>query len=345
MKARQIQFDGVGQLRYVERELPPLKDTQVLVKVEACGLCTWERYIYAGTESMPFPFVGGHELAATVVETGAKVPDSIRPGMPAAVAKWVRCNMCEPCRRGFDNHCLCNDGPGDAEKPYSGPGGFSDYLICESYEIFPFAPDAPLHYAALGEPVACVTRGVNRMDLVAGDTVAVIGAGFMGLLFLKLLKLRGCKVIVVQRSEKRRALAAQMGADQVVDPAAENWVEVVMAATGGLGAAGVVYTAGGSEMINQCLAAARVGATVLQYAPTHEERPAIDLDLVHFKELVLTGAIRHDKESFRQAVRLLGSGQVDFSDLNLAFGDFSNLEAEMRRADTDRDIHRILLRW
>ena len=112
-----------------------------------------------------------------------------------------------------------------------------------------------------------------------------------------------------------------------------------------MGAVAVVYTAGGSQTVNQCLAAARIGATVLLYAPTHEERPAIDLDLIHFKELVLTGAIRHDKESFRQAVRLLGSGQVDFSDLILSFGDMAQLEQEMARANTDRDIHRILLRW
>ena len=343
MKMRQIQFDGVGQLRQVEREIPPLKDSQVLVKVEACGLCTWERYIFEGTESMPFPFVGGHEIAATVVETGKSVPGSIVPGMPVSVAKWVRCNQCEPCRRGYDNHCLGNDGPGDKE--YSGPGGFADYLVCESYEVFPFAADAPIHYAALAEPVACVTRGVNRLNVVGGDTVVVIGAGFMGLLFLKLLKLRGCKVIVVQRSAKRRELAARMGADLTLDPAAEDWTGRVMAETGGMGAAAVVYTAGGSKTVNQCLAAARIGATVLLYAPTHEERPAIDLDLIHFKELVLTGAIRHDKESFRQAVRLLGSGQVDFIDLILSFGDMAQLEQEMARANTDRDIHRILLRW
>ena len=152
MKMRQIQFDGVGELRQVEREIPPLKDTQVLVKVEACGLCTWERYIYAGTESMPFPFVGGHEIAARVVETGAAVSSEIRVGMPVSVAKWVRCNQCELCRRGYDNHCLGNDKPSD--KGYSGPGGFSDYLVCESYEIFPFPEDAPIHYAALAEPVA-----------------------------------------------------------------------------------------------------------------------------------------------------------------------------------------------
>lgn len=343
MRMRQIQFDSVGKLRQVERELPSLKDSQVLVKVEACGLCTWERYIYEGTESMPFPFVGGHEIAATVVEVGKCVPGNIVRGMPVAVAKWVRCNQCEPCRRGYDNHCACNDGPSDKE--YSGPGGFADYLVCESYEVFPFAADAPIHYAALAEPVACVTRGVNRLNVVGGDTVVVIGAGFMGLLFLKLLKLRGCKVIVVQRSAKRRELAAQMGADLTLDPAAEDWQQRVMAETGNMGAAAVVYTAGGAKTVNECLAAARIGATVLLYAPTHEERPAVDLDLIHFKELVLTGAIRHDKESFRQAVRLLGSGLVEFGDLILSFGDMANLEREMAQANTDRDIHRILLRW
>lgn len=341
MKMRQIQFDGVGQLRQVEREVPPLKDSQVLVKVEACGLCTWERYIFRGTESMPFPFVGGHEIAATVVETGKAVPRNIVPGMPVSVAKWVRCNQCEPCRRGYDNHCLANDAPMDRD--WSGPGGFADHLVCESYEVFPFSPDAPLHFAALAEPVACVTRGVDRLRITAGDTVVVVGAGFMGLLFLKLLKLRGCKVIVVQRSEARRARAAAMGADMVLPP--EKWPERVLAETGGMGAAAAIYTAGGHEAVDQCLAAARVGGDVLLYAPTHEDHPKIDLDQIHFKELVLTGAIRHDKESFRQAVRLLGSGQVDFSDLSLSFGSMERLGEEMERADRDRDIHRILLRW
>lgn len=96
MKARQIQFNGVGRLEYVTRELPPLKDDEVLVKIEACGLCTWERYIYAGTESMPFPFVGGHEVAATVLEKGAEVSPDIKVGMPVAVVKWKRCGECEP---------------------------------------------------------------------------------------------------------------------------------------------------------------------------------------------------------------------------------------------------------
>lgn len=343
MQTKQIQFDGPGQMKTLTRNLPPVGPKQVLVKIEACGLCTWERYIYAGTESMPFPFVGGHEIAATVVEAGPLVGGHIRPGTPVSVAKWVRCNECEPCRRGYDNHCEGNDAP--SGRDYSGPGGFAEYLLCESYEVFPFEGDAPIHYAALAEPLACVVRACNRLNVVEGDTVAVVGAGMMGLLFLKLLRHRGMRVVVVQRSQKRREMSAKVGADAVVDPAAESWVEQVKALTGGKGAAVVVYTAGGGQVLNQCLEAARIGATVMMYAPTHEDAPNIVGDLIHFKELVVTGALRHDKESFRQAVRLLGSGQVDFSDLNLAFGSFADMAAEMQRADTDRDIHRILLRW
>ncbi len=343
MKVRQIQFNGVGSMEYVERELAPLAPDEVLVKVEACGLCTWERHIFSGEESMPFPFVGGHEIAATVLEKGKQVSSDIEIGMPAAIAKWKRCNACEPCRRGFDNHCGENFAPSDL--PYSGPGGFADYLVCKYYEVFPFSKDMPVHYAALGEPVACVTRGISRMNVVVGDTVVVIGAGFMGLLFLKLLKLRGCKVIVVQRSEKRRENAKAAGADIVIDPSTGDWSEHVLELTGKLGAAAVVYTAGGSKVINDCMRAARVGATLLLYAPTLEESANIDIDQIHFKELVVTGALRHDKESFRQAVRLLGSGLLNYGGINLSFGSFERFEEEMRRADADRDIHRILLKW
>ncbi len=343
MKVRQIQFNGVGRMEYVERELAPLAADEVLVKVEACGLCTWERHIFSGEESMPFPFVGGHEIAATVLEKGRHVADNIRIGMPAAIAKWQRCNACESCRRGYDNHCEQNFAPSDL--PYSGPGGFADYLVCKYYEVFPFSPDMPVHYAAIGEPVACVTRGISRLNVVAGDTVAVVGAGFMGLLFLKLLKLQGCKVIVVQRSEKRRENAKLAGADVVIDPAEGDWSERIVELTGGTGAAAVVYTAGGSKVLNGCMRAARTGATVLLYAPTLEESAQLDIDMVHFKELVLTGALRHDKESFRQAVRLLGSGLLEYSGINLDFGRFERFEDEMRRADEDREIHRILLRW
>ena len=350
MKTKQIQFDGVGQMRLVERELPPIKDKQLLVKVETCGLCTWERHIFAGTESMPFPFVGGHEIAGTIVEAGPAAPSHLKPGTPVAVAKWKRCNECEPCRRGYDNHCEANSGPSEAE--YSGPAGFAEYLICESYEAYPYPADRPIEYAALGEPTACVTRGINRMrELVPGDTVAVVGAGIMGLLFLKLLKLRGMNVIVVQRSKGRRDLAAAMGADHVVDPGAPlsdgqvSWVRQILDLTDGRGAAGVVYTAGGSHVANECLEAARIGGYVLFYAPVLEGMPALDPDLIHFKELMVTGALQHDKESFRQAIRLLGSGQLDVSGLKLVPGSFYDFENEMNRADSDRSIHRILLRW
>ncbi|MGI6331349.1 MAG: zinc-dependent alcohol dehydrogenase [Zhaonellaceae bacterium] len=343
MKTRQIIFNGVNDWEIRTVDLPPLKENEVLVKVEACGLCTWERDILSGREPADFPFTGGHEIAATVVEKGSNVDPDLKIGAKVAVAKWARCNNCYECRRGFDNHCREAQRPAPAGQAW-GPGGFSEYLIAKSYEVFPLPGNNPVHFAALTEPMACVTRSIRRVDLVAGDTAVVIGAGFMGLLFLKLLKLRGIKVVVVQRSAKRRELAKQMGADLVVDPTSQNWVEVIKDFTEGRGAQSIFYTAGGPEMLNQCLKGAAIGGYVLIYAPLFETA-CLDVDEIHFKELVVLGSVRHDKESVREATSIIGDGLINLEDLNLEFCSFTDFDKALEKAINNRDIHRVLLTW
>jgi len=343
VQTRQIIFNGVNKWEMRTIELPLLKENEVLVKVEACGLCTWERDILSGRETANFPFTGGHEIAATVLEKGKSISPDLKIGAKVAVVKWARCNNCYECRRGFDNHCreaLAAPPPGQAW----GPGGFSEYLIAKSYEVFPLPGNNPVHYAALTEPVACVTRSIRRVDLVAGDTAVVIGAGFMGLLFLKLLKLRGIKVAVVQRSSKRRELARQMGADLVVDPVSQNWIEVIKDFTEGRGAQCIFYTAGGPEVLNQCLKAAAIGGYVSIYAPLFATA-CLYVDEIHFKELVVLGSIRHDKESVREATGIIGDGLIKLDDLNLEFCSFTDFAQALEKADNNRDIHRVLLSW
>ena len=344
MKTRQIQFDAVGQMSLVERELPALQRDDVLVRVERCGLCTWERYVFAGTDPMPFPFVGGHELSGVIVDLGPSAPEHLQVGMHVALGKWKRCGACEPCRQGYDNFCEMNDQMGESE--YSGPAGFADYTLCRPYEVFPVHnTEVSFDQITLGEPLACVVRGVSKMRLTPGDTVAVIGAGMMGLLFLKVLKHEGYRVVVVQRSEKRRQMAHEMGADAVVNPAEGDWVDLLKDATEGQSVAGVVYTAGGGDVLNESLKAAAVGATVLMYAPLYDEQIPLDVDLIHFKELVLTGTLRHDSRSFRQAVRFIDQQVLGLETLILKEGYFENLAEAMTRADEDKDIHRVILRW
>lgn len=344
MLTKQLIFTELGKYEIVSVELPPLKESQLLIKVEACGLCTWERQIFSGLEKASFPFAGGHEIAGTIVEKGSRVSPDLKVGMGAAVAKFTRCNSCYECRRGFDNHCSEAMSP-IPEGELWGPGGFSEYLIAESYEVFPLKEGVKTYLAALGEPLACVTRSIKRTNISAGDIAVVIGAGFMGLLFLKLLKLRGVRVIVVQTSKFRRDQAAKMGADMVVNPYEENWVESVIRNTSGHGASAVYYTAGGAKVLNECLKAAEIGGEVMIYAPIHSYLPVLESDEIHYRELTVTGSIRHDKESFMEAVQLISNNMVDLEDLILEFGDFNNFGDELKKANENREIHRILLKW
>lgn len=344
MLSKQLIFTELGKYETRTVELPALKDNEMLIKVEACGLCTWERQILSGVEKAPFPFAGGHEISGRIIERGSKVSPDLKVGMGVAVAKFNRCNSCYECRKGFDNHCQEAFAP-IPEGAIWGPGGFSEYLIAEGYEVFPLKEGIKTHYAALGEPLACVTRSIKRTKIKAGETAVVIGAGLMGLLFLKLLKLHGVKVIMVQTSKFRRELASKMGADIVINPSEENWVESVIKYTNGRGASAIYYTAGGAKVLNECLKAAEIGGEVMIYAPIHSELPVLESDEIHYRELTVSGSVRHDKESFMEAVDLISNNMIKLDDLILEFGDFNNFEDEIKKADENREIHRILLKW
>jgi len=331
---------GKSELRDVQTK--PLSEDEVLIKVEACGLCTWERYIYSGEEPAGFPFHGGHETAGTVVEMGDAV-QGLTPGLPVAVVSWKRCNACVPCRRGFDNHCetMMGELP---EGTLWGPAGFAQYLVVKRYEVFPLGDKVPVHFGILAEPLSCVVRSIKRSHIKPEEKAVVIGAGLMGLLFMKVLKHRGNRVVVVQRSEARRKLALSMGADLVVDPQQEGWENLVIDYTGGYGAEAIFYTAGGASMLNTCLHLAAIGGSILMYAPLYDDAAVLEADVIHFRELNVVGSIRHDKESAFEAVRLLGSGELDLQGLNLVFEDLERFEEGIERANEDRNIHRIMFR-
>jgi threonine dehydrogenase-like Zn-dependent dehydrogenase len=344
VKTKRLIFTQPGEYVIEEITLPMLKEDEVLVKVEFCGLCTWERHIFAGQELATFPFIGGHEISGVVVAKGENVSDNILIGSKAAIAKWTRCNQCYECRRGYDNQCQ------EAMKPIPegadwGPAGFGEYLIAKAYEIYPLKENIDIKLGALGEPLACVIRSIKRAHIETGQTAVVIGAGLMGLLFLKCLKARGIKVIVVQRSQYRRDLAKKMKADLVIDPENQNWIEAVNSYTEGRGANAVFYTAGGGQVLNECLKATGIGGTILMYAPLHHTQPVLEADEIHYRELAVIGSIRHDKESFREAVELINDDLIQLDDLNLEIGNFTNFSDEIKRADANREIHRILLKW
>ena len=333
-------FTGPKQIEIRQVELPPLKSDQILVKVRAVGLCTWEQRFYRGADAGSYPFRGGHEVSGVVVEVGPAAITSLKPGDIVCLALATRCNNCYYCRRGLDNLCSYNNHvpPGQIW----GPAGLSDYVIAETYQVYKVDAALPFEQLALAEPVACVTRSVSLPPLEFGDTVIVQGVGIMGLLHVQLLKQRGVQVIVAEPDPVRRETALRLGADFAIDPLAHDLVALTREQTQGIGAPAIFFTGGGAPAIEQGLDALAKGGWLCLYGSVHPKGAIqIDPNEIHYRELVFTGTFSHSRASFRQAVAAISAGQVDLSPYVSACVSFPEVRAGFElaiRPDTYRVV-------
>src|SRR5690349_19341715 len=195
---------GPRQIAFQEVELPEPGPSQVLVRVEAAALCTWEQRVYAGVDTWSYPLVGGHEFSGTVEGIGTGVIQKLMPGDQVAVAGLRRCGQCWACRRGYDN--ICDNQHAERREPGQpwGPSGFGQFALVDGYQVYRYAKRVPPLEAALAEPLACVLHDVKRFRPGRGDTAVVIGAGIMGLLHVAALRASGAQIVVSEPDAARR---------------------------------------------------------------------------------------------------------------------------------------------
>lgn len=340
-KTRTTIFTGPGRLEVMQIELPPIGPGQVLVKVRACALCTWEQRFYTGVTADSYPFRGGHEVAGQVVEIGPDAVCEASVGDRVSLAIMTRCGACYYCRRGMDNFCENDDGGHLPGQPW-GPGGLSDYVLAEGYQVYKAASESDFAELALAEPLACVIRSVSLPALEFGDTAMVQGVGVMGLLHVLLLKQRGVRVIVAEPDEARRRQALDTGAALACDPLSRNLGAVVADLTAGRGLNAVFFTAGGAPAIQQAVPLLNKGGWLCLYGSVHPKGPIqIDPNYIHYNELIITGTYSHTKSSFRQAVTMLSQGQLNTASLiseRVAFPDVAHGFERAVSSDTYRVV-------
>lgn len=297
-----------------EFPMPECGEDEILVKVKAVGLCTLEQRYFTGTKE-EYPFNGGHEVCGIVEKVGAKVGSDVQVGDKVVVAAITRCGDCYFCQRGMDNMCA-NGGDVQIDGQLWGPGGLSEYMVCKGYQVYKVRQDMPDSVGTLAEPVACVLRSIGKAHMNPGDTAVVIGGGVMGLLHVKVAKLQGLKVIVSEVDAGRSAVCRECGADITVNPLEEDMPAIVKAATGGRGAEGVFYTAGGPKAVEQGINALCKGGTMVIYGAVYPKvAMSIDPNKLHYDEIVLTGLVSTTKESFRESANLLSEGLIDVKEL------------------------------
>ncbi len=258
MKAVRLEATGRLALREVERPHPGLGE--LLIRVEACGICGTDRHLFLGEFPSRPPVTLGHEFTGVIEQVGDGV-HGFRIGMRITGDPNIACDRCPECRRGRVNLCHNLQAIGIHRD-----GGFAEYVCIPQQQAYEL-PDTldPLH-GAFCEPLACCIHGVDLAEIRTGSSVVVLGGGVIGLLVVQLARLAGAtNIVLVTRSEEKRALAERLGATASADPSTGDIMARVTAADGLLpgGADVVIECAGVAETIEQAPSFARRGGTVV----------------------------------------------------------------------------------
>ncbi len=258
MKA--LRLEATGRLAVCETGKPVPGPGDVLVKVEACGICGTDRHLYHGEFPAGPPVILGHEFTGIIEAVGADVT-GFRPGMRITGDPNISCGRCPECQRGRVNLCRNLEAIGIHRD-----GGFADYVCIPETQAFAL-PDAldPL-YGAFCEPLACCIHGIDMAEIKTGYSVVVLGGGVIGLLAVQLARLAGAtRVVLVTRNADKRRIAEELGATATVDPSSGDVIELIAGASGLLpgGADVVIECAGVAETVEQTPRLAKKGGTAL----------------------------------------------------------------------------------
>lgn len=307
-------FYGPGKVRFEKVEVPEPGKGEVLVKVRAALTCgtdikTYQRGHPAIIKQIPSTF--GHEFSGDIVKLGPGV-SRFTPGMRVACCNAAPCQKCFYCKNNQQN--LCDD-------LLILNGAYAEYIVVPrrlvELNLLEIPEQLSYQEAALAEPLGTAIHAVRLTGIKQGDTVAVIGAGPLGLMITRLAALQGSKVILLGKGSERLAKARNFGAAEIVDIAACGSIDEQVAQarllTGeGRGADVVIEAVGKPEAWEEALRLVRKGGTVTFFGGCKSGTTvAIDTVQMHYDELKLLGVFHQTPDDFRRSLELLSQRLVD----------------------------------
>ncbi|MGZ5091028.1 MAG: zinc-dependent alcohol dehydrogenase [Burkholderiales bacterium] len=298
------------QFDIAERRMPAAGSDDIVVRIAATAVCHTDLGIYTGDHpGVRYPVVMGHEATGVVDAIGSESV-RLKPGQPVIINPIISCGHCDSCLRGDQNLCR-NAGLFGREVD----GSMSEFVCLPCRYVHALPETLPLANATLIETLATVRHAQQRLQLTAGESVAVLGQGTTGLLHTRLAVLAGANpVIGISRTRWKLDMATRMGAHHVLDVGAEDAVEEVLRLTGGNGADVVIDTAGGAATLKAGMDMLRPGGRFSPYAVSHECCPAFTTFPLYYKEMSIIGSRALTPADMEPAIDLVASGRVDVSD-------------------------------
>ena len=305
-------------LRIEDAPAPEARPGEVVIRVRSCSTCgTDAKIFHHGHHHISLPRVLGHEVAGEIVEVGNGA-EGFGVGDRVQVIAAIPCGECFYCRRGQETVCENLESIG-----YQYDGGFAELMrvprkVLDRDGLNRVPDHVPFEAASLTEPLACVLNGQEIAQVGTGDVVAVLGAGPIGCLHVRLARARGASsIILADVNERRLELSARAQPDIVIDSAKEDAVDAVRKATDGRGADVVITATGAGAAQEQALemTAARGRISLFGGLPRDNSVIRFDSNLVHYRELIVVGAYGSAPRHNRAALELISTGAVEVEDL------------------------------
>ena len=295
MKA--IKFEEPWKVQCIDIEKPEPKEGQALIKVRAAGICGSDIGAFRGTNPLvSFPRIIGHEIVGEVLSIPEDNARGIKAGDRVIVDPYLYCGTCYPCSVGRTNCCTDLKVLGVHVE-----GGMAEYMTHPADMLWKLPDDMPWDIAPMAEPLTIALHGIHRGELAAGEHVAIIGAGPIGLLTGIVLKHAGAsKIIISDVDDARLAMCKEFGFE-TVNVKNESMIDYVNQATGNVGV-DVVFECSGSEpSALEITKLCRIGGMIC-LTGVHKVPHAVNLQDVNFKEQTLVGSRVYTLREFGQAV-------------------------------------------
>lgn len=317
---------GINELVVREVPTPAIADDEVLVEVAAVGVCGSDTHYFRhgriGDFVVTGPLILGHELSGRIVAVGSQVPES-RLGERVAVEPQKNCRRCRECRAGRYN--LCPNMEFFATPPID--GAFAQYCAIRTEFAHRLPDTISDEAAALLEPLSVAITTMRKAGVTPGSSILIAGAGPIGIICAQTARAFGAaEIIVTDLVAERRERALQYGATRVIDPAETD------VAKAGLDVNAFVDASGSARAVFDGIQAVRPAGTAVLVGLGN---PQMTLPIEHIQntEVTVTGIFRY-ADTWRAAIHLVASGQVDLDSLVTGKFDLENAAAAL---DADQD--------
>jgi threonine dehydrogenase-like Zn-dependent dehydrogenase len=328
-----------------ERPMPEPGKGEVRLKVKAVSICGSDTGGFKGTSAMRIaPLVMGHEFSGQVDAVGPGV-DSVKAGLRAGVYPNIACGSCPDCQAGLPNICDKRFIPGTTMPAGGRDGAYAEYVIVPAKNLIPLPDAVSFEEASMFEPASVGLRGAKKMGDIKGKTVAVFGAGPIGLLTMQSAKILGAaRIIVLDIVDERLALAKKLGASETVNTSDGNAVKKVKELTEGRGVYASADCVGIGASLNGCIGMTANGGTVSMVGMASAKIDGFEYKDCVAREITLAGSYCYVDELW-EIKDLLAAGKYNFKDMITTVMPLDGIQSKMEElvSGKSKDVKVILV--